>query len=68
MFDGLNSASGATINSTQQEMGLVEQDEAGGRMITKEPRVTCWTWLKEWKKYQQKWRILSIKNWEFIGF
>ena len=49
MFDGSNSAFGTTINSTQQEMGLVEQDEAGGRMITKEPRVTCWTWLKEWK-------------------
>jgi len=30
-------------------MGLVEQDEAGGRMITKEPRVICWTWLKKWK-------------------
>jgi hypothetical protein len=58
MFDGLNSAFGTTINSTQrQEMGLVEQDEAGGRMITKEPRVTCWTWLKKRKKYQQKWRI-----------
>ena len=47
MFDGSNSAFGTTINSTQQEMGLVEQDEAGGRMITKEPRVTCWTWLKK---------------------
>lgn len=53
-----------------QEMGLVEQDEAGGRMITKEPAESDLLrgGLNKGTFYQRKWWFNHQKTWESMGF